>query len=150
MKDFNRCNFLDKQMPEAAISNQRSSTSETNAERREFIKIAGLGAIALGAGFSAIDYLVQLLGIDHVSIASDYTNQISMSPAEQKAGWKMMIDSGAWTKEAYPYDVLAYPNRVSKGFSNLTDALLGRGYKKEDIAKLWGGNWLRVMREVVG
>jgi microsomal dipeptidase-like Zn-dependent dipeptidase len=28
--------------------------------------------------------------------------------------------------------------------------LFGRGYKKEDIAKLWGGNWLRVIREVVG
>ena len=36
-----------------------------------------------------IDYLVQLVGIDHVAIASDYTYQISMSPAEQKAGWKM-------------------------------------------------------------
>jgi membrane dipeptidase len=97
-----------------------------------------------------IDYLVQLLGIDHVSIASDYTNQISMSPAEQKAGWKMMIDSGAWSKEAYPYDVLAYPIESPKAFPNLTDALLGRGYKKEDIAKLWGGNWLRVMRAVIG
>jgi hypothetical protein len=53
VKDFNRRNFLDKQMQEAAISNQRSSTNETNVERREFIKIAGLGAIALGAGLGA-------------------------------------------------------------------------------------------------
>ena len=59
-----------------------------------------------------IDYLVQLIGIDHVAIASDYTYQISMSEAEQKAGWKMMIDSGAWSKEAYPYDVLACPQGI--------------------------------------
>ena len=99
-----------------------------------------------------IDYLVQLVGIDHVAIASDYTYQISMSPAEQKAGWKMYIDSGVWTKEAYPYDVLAYPQGIEtpKTYFNLTDALLGRGYKKEDIAKIWGGNWLRVIRAVVG
>ena len=99
-----------------------------------------------------IDYLVQLVGIDHVGISSDYTYQISMSEAEQKAGWKMMIDSGAWSKEAYPYDVLAYPQGLEtpKTFFNLTDALLGRGYKKEDIAKLWGGNMLRVMRAVIG
>ena len=99
-----------------------------------------------------IDYLVQLLGIDHVSIASDYTNQISMSEAEQKAAWQMMIDSGAWSKEAYPYDVLSYPQGIEtpKTFFYLTDALLGRGYKKEDITKIWGGNWLRVIREVVG
>jgi hypothetical protein len=45
--------FLDKQMQEAAISNQRSSTNETNVGRREFIKTAGLGAIALGAGLGA-------------------------------------------------------------------------------------------------
>ncbi len=53
MKDFLKRNFLDKQMQEAAISNQRSSTNETNLERREFIKTAGLGAIALGAGLGA-------------------------------------------------------------------------------------------------
>ena len=46
MKDFNRRNFLDKQMQEAAISNQRSSTNETDLERREFINTAGLGVIA--------------------------------------------------------------------------------------------------------
>jgi membrane dipeptidase len=99
-----------------------------------------------------IDYLVQLVGIDHVGISSDYTYQISMSEAEQKAGWKMYIDSGVWSKEAYPYDVLAYPQGIEtpKTLFNLTDALLGRGYKKEDVAKLWGGNWLRVIREVVG
>jgi membrane dipeptidase len=99
-----------------------------------------------------IDYLVQLVGIDHVGISSDYTYQISMSEEEQKAGWKMYIDSGVWTTEAYPYDVLAYPQGIEtpKTYFNLTDALLGRGYKKEDIAKLWGGNWLRVMRAVIG
>ncbi|HEU4389383.1 MAG TPA: membrane dipeptidase [Blastocatellia bacterium] len=99
-----------------------------------------------------IDYLVQLVGIDHVAVASDYTNQISMTEAQQKAAYKVMIDSGAWDKKTYPYDVLTYPQGVEtpKTLFNLTDALLARGYKKEDIAKLWGGNWVRVMKVVVG
>jgi len=99
-----------------------------------------------------IDYLVQLVGIDHVAIATDYTNQISMTEAQQKAGYKMMIDSGAWDKKTYPYDVLTYPQGVEtpKTLFNLTDALLARGYKKADIAKIWGGNWMRVMKEVCG
>lgn len=99
-----------------------------------------------------IDYLVQLVGIDHVAIASDYTNQISMTEAQQKAAYKMMIDSGAWDKKTYPYDVLTYPQGVEtpKTLFNLTDALLSRGYKKEDIAKIWGGNWMRVMKAVLG
>ena len=64
----------------------------------------------------------------------------------------MYIDSGVWSKEAYPYDVLVYPQGIEtpRTLFNLTDALLGRGYRKEDIAKLWGGNWLRVMRAVIG
>ena len=99
-----------------------------------------------------IDYLVQLVGIDHVAVASDYTNQISMTEAQQKAAYKMMIDSGAWDKKTYPYDVLTYPQGVEtpKTLFNLTDALLARGYKKEDVAKIWGGNWLRMMKAVVG
>jgi microsomal dipeptidase-like Zn-dependent dipeptidase len=32
----------------------------------------------------------------------------------------------------------------------LTAALLRRGYKGADIRKIMGGNFLRVMREVVG
>ncbi len=99
-----------------------------------------------------VDYLVQLVGIDHVAIASDYTYQISMTEAQQKAAYKFMIESGAWDKKTYPYDVLTYPQGVEtpKTLFNLTDALLARGYKKEDIGKIWGGNWMRVMKEVWG
>jgi hypothetical protein len=31
---------------------------------------------------------------------------------------------------------------------NITRELLRRGYSESDIEKIWGGNWLRVMREV--
>ena len=31
---------------------------------------------------------------------------------------------------------------------NITRALMEAGYSDEDIAKMWGGNLLRVMREV--
>jgi len=62
------------------------------------------------------------------------------------------ITSFAWDKKTYPYDVLTYPQGIEtpKTLFNLTDALLARGYKKEDLAKLWGGNWVRVMKAVVG
>ena len=35
-------------------------------------------------------------------------------------------------------------------FINLTRGLVGRGYSDEDIAKLMGGNWLRLMSETIG
>jgi membrane dipeptidase len=36
-------------------------------------------------------------------------------------------------------------NEVSE-YPNLTTALLARGWSKDDLAKLWGGNTLRIFR----
>ena len=31
---------------------------------------------------------------------------------------------------------------------NVTAELIGRGYSDDDIRKIWGGNFMRVLREV--
>ena len=66
-----------------------------------------------------IDYAVALMGIDHVGIASDFNGGGGIE------GW----DSAAETL-------------------NVTVELVRRGYSEEQIAKLWGGNLLRVMETV--
>jgi len=66
-----------------------------------------------------IDYAVKLIGIDHVGIASDFEGGGGVT------GWD---DAG-------------------ETFS-VTLELVRRGYTEEQIAKLWGGNLLRVMDEV--
>jgi membrane dipeptidase len=66
-----------------------------------------------------IDYAVKLIGIDHVGIASDFDGGGGIE------GW----DSAA-------------------GTFNVTLELVRRGYSESEIAKLWGGNLLRVWREV--
>ena len=66
-----------------------------------------------------IDYAVKLIGVDHVGIASDFDGGGGIE------GW----DSAADT-------------------FNVTLELVRRGYGETDIAKLWGGNLLRVWREV--
>jgi membrane dipeptidase len=66
-----------------------------------------------------IDYAVKLIGIDHVGISSDFDGGGGIE------GW----DDAAQT-------------------SNVTLELVRRGYDEEDIAKLWGGNLLRVWGEV--
>jgi len=62
-----------------------------------------------------IDYAVRLIGIDHVGISSDFDGGGGIE------GW----DSAADT-------------------FNVTLELVRRGYSEQDIAKLWGGNLLRV------
>ena len=66
-----------------------------------------------------IDYAVDLIGIDHVGISSDFDGGGGV------IGW---MDA-------------------SETF-NVTLELVRRGYSEEDIRKLWGGNFLRVWQEV--
>lgn len=66
-----------------------------------------------------IDYVVSLIGIDHVGISSDFDGGGGIE------GW----DNAAET-------------------FNVTHELVKRGYTEEEIAKVWSGNLLRVWREV--
>ena len=66
-----------------------------------------------------IDHAVELIGIDHVGISSDFDGGGGVE------GW----------------------NDASETL-NVTLELVRRGYTEEEIAKLWGGNLLRVLREV--
>lgn len=66
-----------------------------------------------------IDYAVKLIGVSHVGIASDFQGGGGI------AGWA----------------------DASQTF-NVTKELVKRGYSEADIAKIWGGNLMRVMDEV--
>ena len=67
----------------------------------------------------AIDYAVRKIGIDHVGISSDFNEGGGVK------GWENVGDT-----------------------RNVTAELLSRGYSEADIAKLWGGNFLRVWAQV--
>ena len=67
------------------------------------------------------DHVVNLVGIEHVGIGSDYDGVGDSLPTGLK-------------------DVASYPN--------LVEGLLARGYTEEDIKKILGQNLLRVWRQV--
>ena len=66
-----------------------------------------------------IDYLVNLIGIDHVGISSDFDGGGGVH------GW----------------------NDASETF-NVTLELVRRGYSEEEIQQMWGGNLMRVLDDV--
>ena len=66
-----------------------------------------------------IDYVVKLAGIDHVGIGSDF-------------------DGGGGIKGL----------QTANEFPQITLELIRRGYSDEDIAKIWGGNFMRVLEAV--
>ena len=66
-----------------------------------------------------IDYVVKRIGIDHAGISSDFDGGGGVD------GWRSASES-----------------------LNVTVELVRRGYTEQQIAKIWGGNLLRVMAEV--
>lgn len=76
-------------------------------------------AVDVGDFVDHIDYMVKLIGIDHVGISSDFDGGGGIE------GW----------------------SDASETF-NVTLELVKRGYTEDEIEKLWGGNLLRVLDEV--
>jgi membrane dipeptidase len=66
-----------------------------------------------------IQHVVDIIGIDYVGIGSDF-------------------DGGGGIEGCTDVSMM----------KNITKELLRRGYSREDITKIWGGNFMRVMREV--
>jgi len=69
-----------------------------------------------------IDYIVKLIGVDHVGIGSDFDGFGGHLPGLEDVAW----------------------------MPRLTEGLMKRGYKDEQIAQIMGGNYLRVIRQVCG
>ena len=101
----------------------------------------------------AIDYLVEQVGIDHVGIGTDYTQDQPVSfwkyiSAQQGTSFPLKAIADAppidyATVNYYPTD-LGTPDKLP----NLTRPLLDRGYKPDDVAKVLGGNWLSLFEQV--
>ncbi len=92
-------------------------TPERRAEytKRYYAALAPVPKATLAQLVDQIDYAVKKIGVDHVGIASDFNHGGGVT------GWKDESEA-----------------------LNVTAELLRRGYSESDIAKLWGGNFLRV------
>jgi len=106
-------------------------TDERDAYITTFMKVRGIvatktktmsglpPAVDVGDFVNHIDYMVELIGIDHVGISSDFDGGGGIE------GW----------------------SDASETF-NVTLELVKRGYTEDEITKLWGGNLMRVLDEV--
>lgn len=90
------------------------------AYRARRVEIEKMNAAANVSNFvDHIDHAVRVAGIDHVGIASDFDGGGGID------GWRDASETQAVTAE-----------------------LIKRGYSRNEIAKIWGGNLLRVMEAV--
>ena len=94
-----------------------------------------------------IEDLINRVGIDHVGIGTDYTQD---QPPEFFE-WLFMLQ-GTQPRDTYKPlpDPLLHPRDMETPdkLPNLAAALLRRGHTEDDIHKILGGNWLRLLQEV--
>ena len=96
-----------------------------------------------------VDYVVNLIGIDHVGFGGDST----LDDNEDRSGIVEQATLYAPVVEEYNQKVGVDPDvrhaigvRGSWEINNVIQAMRGRGYSDEDIKKLTGGNFLRVLK----
>jgi membrane dipeptidase len=112
---------LREEMGFTGYEGRRSLTEEQRAEYRQ--RMAELDERWPGPTLQDlvdhVDYVVRLIGVDHVGLGSDFDGGGGV------VGW----------------------NDASESL-NVTTELVRRGYSDDEIVKIWGGNLLRVWREV--
>ncbi|MEE9199522.1 MAG: dipeptidase [Dehalococcoidia bacterium] len=95
----------------------------------------------------AIDDLVERVGIDHVGIGTDYTQDQPMAFFD----WLFSQQGTKYQERPISFpDPVVHPRGMETPdkFSNIAKELMARGYSEADTTKVLGGNWLRLFREV--
>ncbi|MBI4279588.1 MAG: membrane dipeptidase [Armatimonadetes bacterium] len=87
-----------------------------------------------------VDHVVRLAGVDHVGFGLDLNTGGSVE----------MFYRLKFKPEFYPLPPWKFPEGISRlsEWPNLTEGLLRRGYGRDDVLKILGGNFLRVVRRV--
>jgi membrane dipeptidase len=139
--------------PNIELNRRNKSTSliKRLAERRGVIGLSMYPKImrdgsncTLDTFLDMIAWTADLIGVDAVGLGTDYYNGW---PESEIKWWR----AGRWSREsAVPIQGFsAWPTwfRSPADFPYIIEGLHRRGFHAEDVAKIAGGNWLRLFRE---
>ncbi|RUV77935.1 membrane dipeptidase [Mesorhizobium sp. M1A.F.Ca.IN.020.30.1.1] len=92
-----------------------------------------------------IDYVVNLVGIDHVGLGLDAVLDPQETPKLCKIYQRFMPIEEAedWSEQVWNFI-------LPEDFSGIAEGLLARGYGDDDVKKVMGGNFIRVASQVWG
>lgn len=98
-----------------------------------------------------IDHIVKLVGVDYVGFGSDcLVRGWPTDPKEKDAFLAFYGDTYFQPSYRFRYPLGTEGMNDEHKWLSVTAGLIKRGYKDDDIKKILGGNWLRVIADVVG
>ena len=112
-----------------------------------FIDTSNPDIVTTDMVFRHVDYMANLVGIDHVGFGSDFIPNVNFTASviQTPMGQSVFPDGGYTTKVGAkgfptpaPYQIVAA----------LVDKMLENGYSEEDCGKFLGGNMYRVFNQV--
>lgn len=140
--------------------NTEDATVAAMAAKGGVIGVCGLpqslsdGTPTLADLLDHVDHLVRVAGIGRVGIGMDYVEkyqeQTNVIAPPSVVRWRTLRPDifgplSSFGRQSYPVGV----ETVAK-LANLTEGLLARGYDREQVAAIMGGNWLAAFRRFCG
>jgi membrane dipeptidase len=107
----------------------------------------GTGTVTIEATLDHIDYIIGLVGIDHVGIGTDGPFQGPIEYMQATFG-AMLEELGFRPEDGADVDATLVGFDDYRDMPNITRGLVARGYTDEEIAKILGENLLRVYEAV--
>lgn len=140
--------------------NTRDETVKAMAAKGGMIGVCGLpqsladGVPTLDNLLDHVDYLVKLTSVNDVGIGLDYVeayrDQSNVVPPPSVVTWRtrrpdIFGSLASFGRQSYPTGI-----ETVSTLPNLTQGLFDRGYSKDEVAMILGGNWLRVIKRFCG
>ncbi len=90
-----------------------------------------------------IEYLIDLVGVDHVGVGNDFYRSTPAQHIELRRTYQ-------WDPVQMPAEPQPFPEgiRDASEWPNITTELVRRGLDHESVSKILGTNWLRVFQTV--
>lgn len=96
------------------------------------------------------EHAINIAGIDGVGIGSDFIIPSTFEQILSAPDWDPATVASIGEFEVWPWSDGHVGWENNTAYPNLTRGLIKRGYSDEDIAKLMGGNFMRLIKDTIG
>ena len=113
----------------------------------DFVGDTSKGQPSLDDYLDHVNYAVELIGVDHVGIGTDILDTGGATGIWWNANTKRRFPELCGAMDEHMHGISGFERWDD--FGSATEGLLRRGFSEEDVRKIIGGNFVRVLRAVL-